>query len=122
MKADDRALTLYGISNCDSVRKARRWLDEAHIDYRFHDFRKDGLPRETLRRWLQARSWEDVINRRSSSWKALDENERSGMDADGALRAACVTPTLIKRPVLTGEGLLEFGFSPARYEALLDKH
>lgn len=111
--------TLYGISNCDSVRKARRWLDDAGIDYRFHDFRKDGLPPETVAGWLQQRPWEDLINRRSSSWKTLDESARSTMDGEAAIAAACATPTLIKRPVLEDENLLEFGFAAARYAELL---
>ena len=114
------ALTLYGISNCDSVRKARRWLDEAGIDYRFHDFRRDGLARDVLAEWLRQRPWEEVINRRSSSWKALDAAERDAMDPERALDAACAAPTLIKRPVLEDDGVLAFGFSPARYAELLD--
>jgi Spx/MgsR family transcriptional regulator len=113
------ALTLYGISNCDTVRKARRWLDDAGVEYRFHDFRKDGLTRERVATWLQKRPWEAVINRRSSSWKTLDENARNSMNSEAALAAACATPTLIKRPVLEDNGVLEFGFSSARYAELL---
>ena len=112
-------LTVYGISNCDSVRKARRWLDAAGVAYRFHDFRKDGTPGEALAGWMRERPWEDVINRRSSSWKTLPEADRESMDTKTAIAAATATPTLIKRPVLDGDGILEFGFDEARYAALL---
>ncbi|WP_439105985.1 ArsC family reductase [Congregibacter sp.] len=113
------ALTLYGISNCDTVRKARRWLDEAGIDYRFHDFRQDGLQRSAVERWIAAQDWDKVINRRSTSWKALSEKDRETMDAESASLAALAAPTLIKRPVLEDDDILEFGFSEARYSKLL---
>lgn len=113
------ALTLYGISNCDTVRKARRWLDAAKVDYRFHDFRQDGLDDATLKRWFGSREWDTVINRRSTSWKSLSAQDRETMDAKSAASAALAAPTLIKRPVLEGDGLLEFGFSESRYATLL---
>jgi arsenate reductase len=113
------ALTLYGISNCDTVRKARRWLDAAGVVYDFHDFRQDGTDPETVQRWLETRGWEALVNRRSTSWKALSEEDRIAMDQERALRAILDTPTLIKRPVLVGDGLLEFGFSEKRYQELL---
>lgn len=111
--------TLYGISSCDTVRKARRWLDSKDIDYRFHDFRKDGLEKGTVKNWLQSEDWDKVINRRSTSWKALSEKERETMDAETAVAAALASPTLIKRPVLESNSVLEFGFSESRYDALL---
>jgi len=113
------ALTLYGISNCDTVRKARRWLDDANIEHRFHDFRQDGLSSKIIDRWLVAMDWTDIINRRSTSWKALSEDARASMDAQSAIAAAVSSPTLIKRPVLEGPDVLEFGFSESRYETLL---
>jgi Spx/MgsR family transcriptional regulator len=113
------ALTLYGISNCDTVRKARRWLDAAKIEYRFHDFRQDGLDSATVNRWLESRDWDAVINRRSTSWKALTPKDRDAMDARSAALAALAAPTLIKRPVLEGDDLLEFGFNESRYATLL---
>ncbi|MFT7286348.1 MAG: arsenate reductase [Halieaceae bacterium] len=106
---------LFGISNCDTVRKARRWLDARHITYRFHDFRKDGTDPVTVRAWIARSGWELVVNRRSSSWKALAEPIRTSMDAPGALDAILQQPTLVKRPVLVTDEALEFGFSEARY-------
>ncbi|MFT4768362.1 MAG: arsenate reductase [Glaciecola sp.] len=113
------ALTLYGISNCDTVRKARHWLDTAEVEYRFHDFRQDGLDSATVERWLSSREWDGVINRRSTSWKALSAHDRASMNAGHAVAAAVAAPTLIKRPVLEDDGLLEFGFSESRYATLL---
>lgn len=113
------ALTLYGISNCDTVRKARRWLDAAGVAYHFHDFREDGTDPETVSQWLQSQGWDTVVNRRSTSWKALSAAARESMSNENALQAIMESPTLIKRPVLADEGLLEFGFSEKRYQELL---
>lgn len=110
-------LTLYGIHNCDTVRKARRWLDEHGVSYHYHDLRDDGLSPPTLQRWLAAEGWEQVINRRSTSWRALASAERDAMDASTAERAILAAPTLVRRPVLEGDGLLEIGFTAARYAA-----
>jgi arsenate reductase len=107
--------TLYGIGNCDTVRKARRWLDERDIDYRFHDFRADGLTEAAVRHWLATLGWETLVNRRSSSWKALPSQEREAMDDARALPQIIAMPTLIKRPLLERGDLLETGFSTARY-------
>ena len=114
------SLTLFGISNCDTVRKARRWLDAEGKHYRFHDVRVDGLDASTVRAWLDQVGWEQVINRRSTSWKALAPEARESMDAKNAEQAILAAPTLIKRPVLTDDGLLEFGFNADRYHTLLD--
>lgn len=113
------SLTLYGIDNCDTVRRARRWLEAQGKSYRFHDLRADGLNAETLRSWLARAGWERVVNRRSTSWKALDPEARDGMDNERAAAAILSAPTLVKRPVLVDERLLEFGFSESRYRTLL---
>lgn len=112
-------LTLFGIHNCDTVRRARRWLDDREVDYRYHDLRQDGLDTACVRRWLAAATWESVVNRRSTSWRALSAAARDGMDTASAEGAILASPTLIRRPVLEGDGILEFGFSAARYAALL---
>jgi len=112
------ATTIYGIPNCDSVKKARRWLEQHGVDYRFHDLRGDGIDERQLRHWLDELGWETLLNRRSSSWKAIDEAQRKAMDADSAAQHVLAAPTLIKRPLLDRDGSLEVGFSAARYEAL----
>jgi arsenate reductase len=112
-------MTLYGISNCDTVRKARRWLDDRDCKYRFHDFRADGLREETLRQWLQQQSWDALLNRRSTSWRQLDETQKRGLDDKRALQLMLKHPTLIKRPVLQQGKTLLVGFDPAAYQQLL---
>ena len=109
---------LYGIRSCDTVRKARRWLDEREVGYEYRDLREDGISKEALKDWIARRGWEQVINRRSTSWKALSTEAREGMDAESAVAAAMEQPTLVKRPVLVKDGHLEFGFSAQRYETL----
>jgi len=112
-------LVLYGIANCDTVRKARRWLDDRGVSYRFHDLRAEGLDEDRVKKWIADAGWEAVINRRSTSWKTLPAATRDSMDAASAVDAACATPTLIKRPVLQGSDLLEIGFRAERYGELL---
>lgn len=111
-------LTLYGIPNCDSCRKARKWLDGNGVSHRFHDLRADGIDEKRLRAWQKSVDWKALLNTRSTTWRGLPEKERSGVDADRAVALMVQHPTLIKRPVLeTGRKLL-VGFSPANYAAL----
>jgi Spx/MgsR family transcriptional regulator len=111
---------LYGIPNCDSVKKARRWLDDRGISYRFHDFRADGLTREQVADWLAALGWETLVNRRSSSWKALSEGARAAMSDDSAITHILEAPTLIKRPLLARGDTLTVGFSETAYRDLFE--
>lgn len=107
-------ITLYGIKNCDSVKKARTWLANENIDYHFHDFRTDGLDGQQVQVWLNELGLE-LINKRSTSWKALDEKTRETLSLDTAIELILAQPTLIKRPLLdTGTQRL-IGFSEARY-------
>ncbi|MCB1699864.1 MAG: ArsC family reductase [Pseudomonadales bacterium] len=115
-------ITLYGIKNCDTVKKARKWLDARSVDYRFHDFRTDGLDRDTLAGWLDELGWENLVNRRSTSWRALDEATREGMNEDSALAAIMAQPTLIKRPLLDIGHERFAGFSAATYQKIFSKH
>ncbi len=113
--------TLYGIKNCDSVKKARRWLEDHSIDYRFHDFRADGLQRQLLAEWLQQVEYTVLLNKRSRTWKELTEERRDNMQQEKALQLMLEHPTLIKRPVLDmGEKTLLVGFSESRYGELLN--
>ena len=120
--AANTLITLYGIKNCDTVKKARQWLDQHEVDYTFHDVRADGLERETVAAWLDELGWEKLVNKRSTSWKALDTSTRESMDADAALSAIMAQPTLIKRPLLDTGHERFTGFSAANYQSIFSKH
>lgn len=115
-------ITLYGIKNCDTVRKARKWLDSNHVDYRFHDFREDGVDKDALAAWIDELGWQNLVNRRSSSWKNLDEKDRENMDDETAQKAILAQPTLIKRPLLDTGKQRYTGFSAASYAKIFSAH
>lgn len=92
-------ITLYGIANCDTVKKARRWLDDAGIDHRFHDVRADGLTRDVVQAWIDELGWEPLVNTRGTTWRRLPEQERAALDRDAAAALMLAHPTVIKRPV-----------------------
>jgi arsenate reductase len=110
--------TLYGISNCDTIRKARRWLDAHNVKYRFHDFRKEGLDRDTLQEWIAALGWEQLLNRRGTTWRKLPQALRDGINAQTAGTIMLEHPASITRPVLAHDGGLFTGFREAEYSAL----
>jgi Spx/MgsR family transcriptional regulator len=110
-------MILYGISNCDSTRKARKWLKDHAIDYRFHDVRSDGLDTGLIERLEAVVGWEKLLNRRSTSWRQLNESERSNLSREKAMRLMLAHPTLIKRPLLeTGTEVL-VGFADEQYRS-----
>ncbi|GAB5450688.1 MAG: ArsC family reductase [Halioglobus sp.] len=115
-------VTLYGIKNCDTVKKARKWLDENGVDYQFHDFREDGVTCKQVRQWVDELGWETVINKRSTTWKSLDAEQRESMDAESAAAAIVEQPTLIKRPLLDTGHERHCGFNAESYRQLFRKH
>jgi arsenate reductase len=109
--------TLYGIPNCDTVKKARTWLAEHGQDVAFHDFKKQGLTREILAGWLQQLDWELLVNRKGTTWRKLSDEQRAQVvDKASALELMLENPSLIKRPVLVGKGPLMVGFDVEQYE------
>jgi arsenate reductase len=108
-------VTLYGIPNCDTVKKARTWLDVRGIAYRFHDFRAEGLERSQVESWMDALGWETVLNRLSTTFKELPPTDQSGLDRNKAIRLILANPTMVKRPVLERPGSVMVGFKPERY-------
>jgi arsenate reductase len=116
------AITLHGIPNCDQVRKARSWLDANGVAYVFHDFRKAGITRDMVGGWLTDTAWDVLINRKGTTWRALaDERKSSVTDAESATRLMLESPSIIKRPVLTGVGGTLVGFSEALYQQTFKK-
>lgn len=110
---------LYGIPNCDTVKKARRWCDEHGVDYRFHDFRKHGLDKTMLNRFEKAVGWEVLLNRRGMMWRKLTQDERDNINRQSAMKLMLENPAIIKRPVLEQGKHIEVGFDPVVYKALL---
>lgn len=115
-------ITLYGIKNCDTVKKARNWLEAQGIEYNFHDFRENGINRDQVSQWLGSLGWETLVNKRSTSWKALSPQQRESMDNASALAAILEQPTLIKRPLLDTGHELHCGFAAANYAKIFNRH
>ncbi|WFR95443.1 ArsC family reductase [Rhizobium tumorigenes] len=112
------SVTIYGIKNCDTIKKARSWLDAHGISYRFHDYKAEGIDREHLQGWIRQAGWETVLNRAGTTFRKLDEADRTGLDAERATALMLAQPSMIKRPVLEADGKLLAGFKPGEYEAL----
>jgi len=112
-------ITLYGIPNCDTVKKARTWLADHQHAFTFHDFKKQGLQRATVEQWLTQLPWDVLVNRKGTTWRALpDERKASIVDADSALELMLENPSIIKRPVLDRDGQFSVAFSDAQYTTL----
>lgn len=112
---------LYGIPNCDTVAKARRWLDDNQISYQFHDLRKDGLEQTQVSHWLQTLGAEQLINKRSTTWKQLSDSDRQAALSEMAASILLAHPTLIKRPLLAMRDSLHCGFKEVDYQRLFQK-
>lgn len=111
------SLTLFGIKNCDTIKKARKWLEANELDYQFHDYRVDGLEEAKLDSWIEEAGWKTLLNQRSTSWRQLDAAVKENIDATSAKALMLENPTLIKRPVLeTGKEIL-VGFKETTYQA-----
>ena len=109
-------LTLFGIKNCDTVRKARKWLEQNNLDVNFHDFREDGLATEQIEQWASIVGWEALFNKRSTSFRNLTDTEKSDINEKKAIALMALYPTLIKRPVLVKDGQVQVGFKETDYQ------
>ena len=108
---------LHGIPNCDTVKKARVWLDQHGVAFEFHDYRKVGIDRASLQRWVAEHGWEVVLNRAGTTFRKLPDADRAGLDADKAVALMLIQPSMIKRPVLDLGDRRLIGFKPEAYEA-----
>jgi arsenate reductase (glutaredoxin) len=108
-------VTVYGIPNCDTIRKARRWLDEHDVAYAFHDYKKAGIARAKLEAWADKAGWELLLNRAGTTFRQLSETDKTGIDRRKAIRLMLAQPSMIKRPVVERGGRLMVGFDLARY-------
>lgn len=113
-------ITIFGIKNCDTMKKARQWLDMKGISYVFHDYKTEGVDRAHLDRWVRELGWETVLNRAGTTFRKLDEADKQELDANKAVALMQAQPSMIKRPILDlGDGRLLAGFKPELYEAAL---
>jgi len=112
-------LRLYGIPNCDTVKKARVWLEQHSVTHVFHDYRKDGVDPEALGRWVDEHGWETVLNRAGTTFRKLPEDARTGLDRSKAVALMLAQPSMIKRPVLDLGDRRLVGFKPERYAEAL---
>ena len=112
--------TLYGIKNCDTVKKARDWLAINNIDYRFHDFRADGLDKTQVKNWVAELGLETLVNKRSTTWKELDENIKENFNEQTAVALIVENPTLIKRPLLDTSKKIQVGFKDTEYAKIFN--
>jgi len=112
-------MILYGIKNCDTVKKARRFLDDKSMTYTFHDMRVDGLDKATIGAWLETVSWEVLLNKRSTTWRNIAQEQKDSISQDSAIELMLESPTLIKRPVLVTDNKVLVGFNENNYQELI---
>lgn len=109
------AVTLYGIKACDTMKKARTWLDEHGVVYAFHDYKVAGIDRAAVERWVAQLGWETVLNRAGTTFRKLPDADKVGLDATKAIGLMLAQPSMIKRPILDLDGKLHAGFKPDAY-------
>jgi len=110
-------LTMYGIPNCDTVKKGRDWLTTHDVAFDFHDYKKAGVDRAVLERWVDEHGWEVVLNRAGTTFKKLPDDDKANLDATKAIALMLAQPSMIKRPVLDVDGRTLVGFKPELYAA-----
>jgi len=111
-------IKLYGIPNCDTIKKARKWLKDNGVDYQFHDYKKLGVPEKELKNWVKQVGWETLLNKRGTTWRKLDDNTKNSIDEKSAIQIMLANPSIIKRPVLVKGKTLLVGFSADDYAKL----
>lgn len=114
------AIIIHGIKNCDTMKKARAWLDKAGIDYVFHDYKTAGIEKDRLEKWAKKAGWETLLNKAGTTFKKLPDKDKEGLTEAKAVKLMLAQPSMIKRPVLElGGGKLLVGFKPEQYQDAL---
>lgn len=111
-------IKLYGIPNCDTIKKARKWLKDNGLDYEFYDYKKHGVPEKELKTWVKQVGWETLLNKRGTTWRKLDDNTKNSVNEKSAIQIMLDNPSIIKRPVLSKGKTLLVGFSSDDYAKL----
>jgi arsenate reductase len=112
---------MYGIPNCDTIKKARKWLEANGVDYEFHDYKKAGAPEKELKQWLKKVGWETLLNRRGTTWRKLDDSIKDNIDEASAIKVMLKNPSSIKRPVLVSGKTVLVGFNDETYKKEFSK-
>jgi len=112
-------VTMYGIKNCDTIKKARAWLDEHAIPYAFHDYKTAGIDPASLARWIEIQGWQTVLNRAGTTFRKLSDADKQDLDSARATALMLAQPSMIKRPVLEHPGGILIGIAPERYARAL---
>lgn len=112
-------IKIYGIPNCDTMKKARRWLHDNGVEYEFHDYKKLGVPEKELKSWVGQAGWEGVLNKRGTTWRKLDDSVKHSIDDTSAIQIMLQHPSIIKRPVLASGNTLLIGFDQNEYSRLV---
>jgi arsenate reductase len=113
-----KQVTIYGIKNCDTMKKARAWLDERGVAYSFHDYKSAGIERDVLEGWVKEAGWETVLNRAGTTFRSLPDDKKEGLNEKKAVALMIAQPSMIKRPVLIAGKKMLVGFKPEQYQAL----
>jgi Spx/MgsR family transcriptional regulator len=109
-------IKIYGIPNCDTMKKARRWLEANGVEYDFHDYKKLGVPEDNLKTWVKQAGWETILNKRGTTWRKLDDEVKANIDEASAITVMLTNPSIIKRPILESGKTLLIGFNEADYQ------
>jgi len=109
-------MKMYGIPNCNSIKKARDWLTANHIDYHFHNYKKDGIDTKTLESWCVQVGWETLLNQRGTTWRKLSADDKADVNESKAIQLMCLYPSMIKRPVLENGNKIIVGFNEDIYK------
>ena len=112
-------IKIYGIPNCDTMKKARKWLEDNGLEYEFHDYKKHGVPEKNLTRWAKTAGWDVVLNKRGTTWRKLNDEIKNNIDEASSIQVMLEHPSAIKRPVLEDGKTLLVGFKEEDYKTLL---
>jgi len=110
--------TMYGIPNCDTIKKARKWLEAEGIEYQFHDYRKQGINSELVKEFCASLGWENVLNKRGTTYRQLSQEQKNSLTEQNAIELLVEHPAMIKRPILNHNGQLHLGFKADSYSAI----
>ena len=109
---------IYGIKNCDTIKKCLKWMDANNLDYTFHDYKKEVPPEDLIKQAIKVHGWGNTLNKRGTTWRQLPDNVKEKMNEDSALKIALDNPSIIKRPLIVYKNTIHLGFKPDQYQSI----